>query len=827
MPDEFLDRVRAGVSRLRQSRLGRLAVERKLITGAQLDEASRVEGPVPDALVARGWLSREQVDELRRWLDAPSRRYEIGAKLGEGAMSVVYDAVDRELGRSVAVKVLREGFLAQEQVRERFLRESRALARMDHPNVVKVFDAGEDEGRMFLVMEVVRGAPLAALLKKEPRGSLKLLRILECAARGVQHAHEKGIIHRDVKPENILVDEQGGAKVVDFGLAHLVESAPALTRSGTVLGTPMYMAPEQVAGGGAAITERTDVYALGAILYEILGGEPPHVGTSIPEVYSKIARDEPRALRSGNVALDAVAMKAIEKDSGRRYGTAAAFAEDLRRAIDGEPVEARRVTEVDRLWRWARRRKGVLVPLAVVVVSASCWIGLATARSRAAIARDTEHARGCLAIGRTQEARDRFLQVLAIDPSNATARDGLQRTDAAVKKATSLLEAARPKLEKAVAGLYTSQVDHAEFIRRIDEAAAPVEESVGLSGDLALGQYRMGEVWELRAEYEKAEACWRRAASLDPAFGPARYRLGRVLLWRAYLASLVFWADARELKRQESEDLAREGAREIERAQGSGFDNDLQREIAAAMLAVLRNDRASARRTCGEAIRAFGRKEGVEELHWLLGLVVEGDAAELRAFDEALALRPKFPLALYCRAGVKNHLGDREGAIRDYDEAIRVCPGFAEAYLHRGSVHFGMRDAKRAFDDFDHLVRNGVLLPGAYNGRGRVRAELLERPDEGIADLDRAIALQPEGYILPWMARAKANLALKRWDAAIADATKALSMSKWADVYAVRGLARAGKGVGAAARADLEEGIKATLDPVMQKQVRAALEGLR
>jgi tetratricopeptide (TPR) repeat protein/tRNA A-37 threonylcarbamoyl transferase component Bud32 len=785
--DEFLDRVRAGVSRLRQSRLGRLAMERKLITVEQLGEIERDPAPAPQALLARGWLNADQVSELQRALDAPApasppagSRYEIGEKLGEGSMSVVYAGVDRELGRPVAMKVLREGFLAQELVRERFLREARALARMDHPNVVRVYDAVEQNGQMALVIELVRGEPLGRRMRTGPRADVA--RLLERAARGVQHAHEKGIIHRDLKPENILVTESGEPKVADFGLAHLAESAPALTRSGTVLGTPMYMAPEQVAGGGARITERTDVYALGAILYEILTGAPPHTGTSIPEVYAKIARDDPGEPRSGHAGLDSVAMKAIERDPARRYPTAAAFAEDLRRALDGEPVEARPITAASLLWRRVRKHRVGVLQIAVAAVFAAS-----------------------VATWRIHEWRARQRQVRSLGH----------------------LERGLPSLERAKAILNSPTEDAGLMEPLLSVAERAFGEAVREVPDLPLAHYRQGEVWELRGEYERAEKCWRTAVELDPAFGPAHYRLGRVLLWRAYLASLYFWPDQKEAKQAEGEQLAREGALEIERAQGSGFDNDLQREIAAAMLAVLRNDRAAARRTCVEAIRAFGKKEGVEELHWLHGLVEEGDSAQLRAFDEALALRPKFPLALYCRAGVKNHLMDRAAAIRDYDEAIRVCPGFSEAYLHRGSIHFGLRDAARAYEDFDRLVKKGALLPGAYNGRGRVLVEFLDRPREGIEDLDRAIALQPEGYILPWIARAKANLALQRYDGAIADATKALSMSKWADAYAIRGLARAEKGEREAASADLREGLKGALEPALQKKIQSALDRLR
>src|SRR6185295_6831697 len=199
------------------------------------------------------------------------------------------------------------------------------------------------------------------------------------------HAHEKGVIHRDLKPDNILVSGEE-PKVADFGLAHLVESSPALTRSGAVLGTPMYMAPEQVEGG-REITARTDVHALGVLLYEILAGRPPHPGTSIPEVYSKIARDEPEPPRRLDPTipweLEAVALKALEKNPDRRYATAEAFAEELRRYRAGEPVLARPVSEFARIWRRAVKQRSVLIPLALAVALAAGW-AISVRRARVA-----------------------------------------------------------------------------------------------------------------------------------------------------------------------------------------------------------------------------------------------------------------------------------------------------------------------------------------------------------------------------------------------------------------------------------------------------------
>jgi serine/threonine-protein kinase len=286
-------------------------------------------------------------------------RFEIVQGIGQGATAIVYRARDRRLNRTVAVKVLREGPGVNEIVRERFRREAQAAAGLAHPNVVTVFDAGEEEGRSFLVMELVEGRPLDALLKDPQMPRAGLVPLLAKAARGVAAAHERGIVHRDLKPANILVTEAGEPKVGDFGLAHVLETRTELTRTGTALGTPLYMAPEQVEARSGDISPRTDVYALGAILYEILAGQPPHTAPGLADLYASIVRRDPAPPRTLNpdIALDAqtIALKALEKEPSRRYADAREFADDLDRHLKGEPILARPVGVWGRLARRCRR----------------------------------------------------------------------------------------------------------------------------------------------------------------------------------------------------------------------------------------------------------------------------------------------------------------------------------------------------------------------------------------------------------------------------------------------------------------------------------------
>lgn len=361
--------------------LAQIALEWELLSKDQLEESRRLQKEaraqgrsltLGETFLERGYL---KPDDLLRLLKEQSRRsegqpeiprYEIRQRLGEGATAIVYGAWDRELRRPVALKVLKEASQWSELARQRFHREARTAAGLSHPNVVTVYDAGEAGGRPYLVMEWVEGRLLSDAFQEknpEPRG---LLLLLEKVCRGVAAAHAKGIVHRDLKPTNILITTSGEPKVGDFGLAHLLESSTQLTQTGALLGTPLYMSPEQVEGHSKEITPRTDVYALGAILYEALTGRPPHSGETLQEVYNKIVHEEPPAPRtlrpdlSGD--LETMVLKSLGKNPRERYPTAEALAEDLRRYLGGEAILARPISRAGRAWRKALKYRAVLLP---------------------------------------------------------------------------------------------------------------------------------------------------------------------------------------------------------------------------------------------------------------------------------------------------------------------------------------------------------------------------------------------------------------------------------------------------------------------------------
>ena len=281
-------------------------------------------------------------------------RYRLEAQLGRGGMAAVFSGVDEELGRRVAVKVLAEHLADDEEIRRRFLREARLAGRLNHPNVVRVYDIGERDGRPFIVMELVEGENLAALLVREgpvdPRRSVELA-LQACA--GLDHAHRAGLVHRDVKPANLLVRADGTLKVADFGIARIADAATRLTQAGTILGTASYLAPEQADGG--EVTAATDVYGLGAVLYELLAGHPPFRADSIPELVLRQQRGEIEPLSGVAAELERVVMRALERDPARRPGSAAELAREL--AGTTAELPTRRLEQVTR--RQQPRRDGI------------------------------------------------------------------------------------------------------------------------------------------------------------------------------------------------------------------------------------------------------------------------------------------------------------------------------------------------------------------------------------------------------------------------------------------------------------------------------------
>lgn len=301
--------------------------------------------------------------------------YVIERELGRGGMGVVYLARQGGIDRQVALKMILMGARASDSTHQRFLAEARTIGKFQHEHIVRVYEVGVHEGLPYVSLEFVDGPTLSDCLRQETLPPREAARILRQVAVGVEYAHTRGVIHRDLKPANILMTNTGTAKITDFGLAKELDTDSELSRAGTIVGTPSYMAPEQ-ANASRDVGPAADVYGLGAMLYCMLVGRPPFVGENTTETVMQVLRDEPLAPRKikANLPLDleTICLKCLQKERGRRYESAGAVAEDLDRYLRGEPIVARPISRAERLWRWCRRNPRAAIPTAAAACLALC-----------------------------------------------------------------------------------------------------------------------------------------------------------------------------------------------------------------------------------------------------------------------------------------------------------------------------------------------------------------------------------------------------------------------------------------------------------------------
>ncbi len=664
-------------------------------------------------------MSADPLDRVKGFFgqspDEPRRtigRYEIVRELARGGMAVVYEALDPSLGRKVALKVLKEGN------RERLQREAQASAKLRHPNVVAVHEVGPD----YIAMDLLQGKTLAeaaAALKPDEK-----LAVLETVSRAVAHAHAQGVIHRDLKPQNIMIEPDGRVVLTDFGLAR-IDGGEDLTRTGAVFGTPHYMAPEQVQG--KTTTPASDVWALGVLLHESVRGARPFEGATSLAIYDQIVRSDPPTLPGD---LGAIASKALEKDPSRRYPDAAAFADDLAKARRGEAVSVRPAGPLDRLARRVRRNPAPVVIAGVLLIAA----GLAGAR---------------------QVERARALRTL---------RD----------KAKVSLDAA---LELRRAGAIAPMK---KFLPSLEEACRD-------AGESAEADYLLGRFHRALLENDKALQYQERALAKEPRYPPAHYERAVLIAlrdgspgfdeatkksdgWRELvLADLTYSGDSavdRGLASFARNELA--GARTFfEEALARDPQLEEARELLSAVIRTeIHPQFEQSERKYQQAEELFRQGlardrgylphyYGLGEMQWSRGSrrrhrgldpTPDYRAAE-QAFADAIALDPTSARAWQWRGQVRTYQGiwlletDQDPteilskAIADGTTSIDLQPSFSGNWLWRGNARFYMgfwkagknrdpiADLEAADKDLSEAVSRATEPSNEYRWRGRTRAQ--------------------------------------------------------------------------------------------------------
>src|SRR5438876_399961 len=307
--------------------------------------------------------------------------YELLEEIGRGGQGVVYRARQKSLNRIVALKVISLAHWATEAHVKRFRMEAEAAAHLDDPRIVPIYEIGERDGACYFSMKFIEGGQLDKDIGSELMPGRKAAELMAKLARTLDYAHQHGVLHRDVKPGNILLDAKGEPHLTDFGLARLVETESTVTRTLEVLGTPSYLAPEQAAGNNAQLTSATDVYVLGAVLYQLLTGHPPFAGSTTDETVRMVLETQPRQPGLFNPKIDrdleTICLKCLEKEPAKRYASAEALAEDVERFLRNEPIRSRRSSRLEHLWLWCKRKPLVAsLTAALIVVVAIGFAGV-------------------------------------------------------------------------------------------------------------------------------------------------------------------------------------------------------------------------------------------------------------------------------------------------------------------------------------------------------------------------------------------------------------------------------------------------------------------
>ena len=380
--------------------------------------------------------------------------YQIKRVLGRGGMGVVYLAYQASLHRDVALKMVLAGGHASEQQLERFISEARAVAHLQHPNIVQVFEVGEHDQLPYFSLEFVDGMSLDQRLDGKPLTPRDAATITEKVCRAMQYAHDRGVVHRDLKPANILLTSLGEPKVTDFGLAKQLEDGESQsTRTGTVMGTPSYMSPEQAQGLIHEVTATSDQYSLGAMLYELLTGRPPFLGTKAFDTISQVIHKEPvppcQLQEKLPADIDTICLKALQKSPLKRYASCLEMADDLKRFLRNEPIRARPVSLPDRLWRWCRRNPTIAIlstaatALLVTTAAVSTWSYLQISAQAVVIAQERDNAKE-----QRDEANNQRTKALESETKAKTEEAKAQAEKEEADKQRLLADEARLQAEK-------------------------------------------------------------------------------------------------------------------------------------------------------------------------------------------------------------------------------------------------------------------------------------------------------------------------------------------------------------------------------------------
>ena len=776
--------------------------------------------------------------------DAHFGRYAIQEELGRGGMGIVYKALHRDLNTVFALKILRETEVSSAEVLDRFKREGQAEARLRHPNIVSIHDAGQEAGVHYLAMDYIEGDPLTTHMARGFKVRDMIAR-LEKVVRAVHHAHEQGIIHRDLKPANIMIDLAGEPHVMDFGLAKFMDDPKRimLTKDGSFLGTPYYMAPEQIRGEARVVGPCSDIYSLGVILYEVLCGRTPHVAANSVEIFHKILTEEPPPPRIFNARihpdLQTICLKAIDKTPSLRYATAGEFADDLRRYLEGEPITARlQPWPVRALRRMRKNKSAALAAISLFLFAISGGLVLfLVSRDAREFDRLTFEARRCYDDRRYDDALHHAQSALRLRPDDkgmaefvgwVTSRIRTQREEFNQRL---LLDQKRKEAEPMVARGWTmldmiprQALDGSGVIRRAADVEKLFDEALKIVPDhfealLGRARARMLRGDGAGALEDLASVLAKSPGRVEARLESARIRLARVIETRL--------ADPRPAGAPPSPSLS--AVRKLAHAEFTEVWGSVSRDPARDQFA-----QAALRWLDGKGAESVG---GLDQYvvdfpadpdAWRLRAMARADSGDLAGaesdLNEAVRYAPSDPVHRLARAWVRHSRAQAPGANEELVAAAELAPTSSAPPLVQGRILLERGDFVGAAAAFAAAAERAPGMSGPAIGTALAR---MRAGDDGgaLEPLGRA-AQAEDGDAWPPLLRSEALERLDRAPEALEAAEAAVKRApESATAFECRGRVLARLGRCAEAVKDLEHAID--LDPSARPRLDAALKSAK